>query len=56
MNLIRKKTKLKGCFEKFKGQTLKSRKREKKKKRLPTPNRMSFGHMCPRNGGLFETS
>ena len=32
MDLIRKKTKLKGCFEKFKGQTLKSRKREKKKK------------------------
>jgi hypothetical protein len=32
MDLIRKKTKLKGCFEKFKGQTLKSRKREKKRK------------------------
>jgi len=45
MNLIKKKNKLKGCFEKFKGQTLKSRKR-KKKKRLPTPNWMSVGRMC----------
>ena len=43
MDLIRNKNKLKGCFKIFKGQTLKSRKREKEK--LQTPNQMSVRHM-----------